>query len=371
MRSPQGDSPDSITQSQKEAFSFLRGKGQRRHNTTYLNEMKEAAALPRSQSGNTGEVKSCVEQLNKSFGPAQEARSDDGPKARAEERKKTFVERFLKKQNMTYADSPSTDSEEKSERLLSMDLTPPNRRTEANNISIEDPNYYSDPVKSDFDSEHSVDSKHTDETKPSEGSISSLTVPPIRMFESSGASDWVPQNGEQLSGSDSRSVKSSPLNVTKNFTSAYKKSQFYKNPVFTFAEGDRNDADTEDREEKKSKHEAEDENRQFVRKSEGALRAEEGDESHSKFFRHINKTHSVYISGENINRRETGTPLTNPIVNTKATEEMIKLRLDMSKKKEMIKVYEVITKKGKIIINKEPYQWSKHFNKKYVLIFSK
>lgn len=364
--SPSIDSP--FTNKSKGPFNFLGAPGIKRQNTMYIKQMKEEGILPRSQSGKPGEVKKCIEQLNKSFGPSQESRSDEGKfenqndennpegaEENEEPRKKSFVARFLDKQNIRYIDSPSRDSDDipKRTKVPKLDLTPKKRRSDVNALTKLDINvhYYSDPQKSDNESEQSsVDSKQSEDSKQTESSLPPFY--PLKLFESSGGSDGLqPQNNDMSMSS----VKSSPNDSTiKTFT--HKKSKFYNENVFTFGVN-AGKAFAEDESQKI------DPTQLYPHKSSGMIdpnrtvALKENNELRSRILKSNARLQALAIPGE---KKENSAP--NQISSLKLTEDMLKLRGEMNRKKDTIKIYEVIARQGKAIMNREPYKWSKSFN---------
>ena len=362
--------------------NFLR-TGQKKRTGCF--KQRDDHVIVRSQSGKSEELKSCIEDLNKdlnrSFGPTQQT-NDDNENSQdkffsndlsfeaddnKENRKKTPVGRFLNKQNLRFEESQSVDSEDLSKGLPILgDLPMQKAQSEIKNVSPDDPNfhYFSDPPKSDVESEQSFDSSK--DSKPTEGSTGSLAMyVPYRMFESSGGSDSVLPN--EMSNSD-KSVRSSPLN-NRLGTSGYKKSKFYNENVFTFENSKTSESkgyadeenENKDNNREEDKHDEKDfSTKMAAHRSLGVIHPEKFSSGHlvktsdNEHPRQLFKQHTMMIPGDTA--RE-GSLAKRP-VNTKQTEDLIKLRHQMNKKKDMIKIYEIVTTKGKIIMNKEPYQWS-------------
>jgi len=327
--------------------------------------------ITRSQSGKTEELKNCIEDLNKSTGPLQGS-NDDNDKFYCQdlsfdenrEPKKTCVGRFLDKQNLKCEDSQSFDSEDlTNNRTPLFDIPMQKSQSEVKSVSPEEPNlhYFSDPQKSDVESEQSFDSSK--DSKPTEGGSFAMYVP-FRMFESSGGSDSVVPN--ETSGSD-KSVKSSPIN-NRLGTSGYKKSKFYNENAFTFENSKTPetksyaDDEGEGKENKEENKTAESDltgTRLIPQRSLGVIHPEKfssgQEKSPAEKMRSYVKQHTMMLP------QETRESSLNRPINTKQTEDLIKLRQQINKKKDMVRIYEICTAKGKIIMNKEPYQWSKFF----------
>ena len=377
MKSSFTNSPDTTSATNQEGISFVRSKPIRRH-TAYLKEsVNEAPLIIRSQTGNSEKLRQTIEQLNKGFGDSQMAKSEDYKYSNSNEvdtsdiqnelddkenTKKTFVARFLRTQRLLNEDFSSVDSDDIS-RQDSLNKSELIQRSTSFEKSIDqgdvNVHYYSDPQKSDVESEPSSDSK------PTEGSISILPAHNLNRFlensGNSGNSENVFLNNE-LSMSD-KSAKSSPL-VYRTMTSSYKKSKFYNenHHVFKFGSNkDKTEGDAEgNNEEKKTEKNAE-VPRIFVRQGLVPLdlyrftNEKTSDQAANGALNPV-RQHNMVLQKE-LKKEDASA---NKFINMKLTEDIMKLKSEIAKKKEMIKVYEIITKKGKIIMNKEPYQWSNH-----------
>ncbi len=367
------ESPETEYHQEREEL-FSRLKGPKRQNTAYLREIKDPL-LVRTPTGKSEEPKSCIDTMSKSFGPTElyDERNQSGEFECAhiegrdsDPRKKSAVSRFLTRQNVKAEDSQSVNSEEPT--ISPLDISLHHAKSEIKVFSPDDDNfrYFSEPPKSDFDSENSMsmsmDSKQTEETKPSEASVnySNKNHNLLKLFTSSG-SDSVPAASADVSLSD-KSARSSPLN-NRLLQSSYKKSKFYNENVYTFdsaitPQEDKKENENNEEEEKMSRsgvnyHQH---NRRLLPQRSGIIEPERFTSLDSKEFptRSLrNKQLTMILPGEN--RKEGG--MLSKFVNTRLTEDMIKLKLDINKKTDMIKLYKYITTKGNGLLNKDPYHW--------------
>lgn len=328
----------------------------------------------RTQTGKSEEPKSSIDLMSRSLGPTDlcDEKNQSG-ELESDPRKKSAVSRFLTRQNLKNEDPQFLNSEEPSrENISPLDISLHHAKSEIKVFSP-DPDdvnfhYFSEPPKSDFDSEismsMSVDSKQTEDTKPSEASVnySNKNNNLLKLFTSSG-SDSVPAPGTDVSLSD-KSARSSPIN-NRLLQSSYKKSKFYNENVYTFdsaitPQEDKKEKEGNEEEEKMSKsglnyHQH---NRRLLPQKSGIIEPERFTSLDSKEFstRSLrNKQLTMIIPGEQ--KKEGG--MMNKFVNTRLTEDMIKLKLEINKKTDMIKLYKYITTKGNGLLNKDPYHWSK------------
>ena len=368
MKSSFTNSPDITSVTNQESATFVRSKPIRRH-TAYLKESaNDVPLIMRSQTGNSENLKQTIDQLNDDF-KDQTTKSEDFKYNNSngidtsdivddkDNTKKTFVARFLRTQRLLNDDLSSVDSDDASrqDNLNKSEFVKRSASFEKN----EDINmhYYSDPQKSDVESDPSSDSK------PTEGSISILPAQNLKSFlenSGSGNSENVFLNNE-LSMSD-KSAKSSPLNY-RTMTSSYKKSKFYnENHVFSFGiNKNKTEEDVEGNNEEKKTDKNTDVPRIFIRQGLVPLdlykftnEKVSGDSANTTL--NPVRQHNMVLQRE-LKKEDASA---NKITNMKLTDDILKLKSEIAKKKEMIKVYEIITKKGKILMNKEPYQWSKH-----------
>jgi len=364
------ESPETEYQQEREEL-FSRLKGPKRQNTAYLRELKDPL-LVRTQTGKSEEPKSSIDLMSRSLGPTDlcDEKNQSG-ELESDPRKKSAVSRFLTRQNLKNEDPQFLNSEEPSrENISPLDISLHHAKSEIKVFSP-DPDdvnfhYFSEPPKSDFDSEismsMSVDSKQTEDTKPSEASVnySNKNNNLLKLFTSSG-SDSVPAPGTDVSLSD-KSARSSPIN-NRLLQSSYKKSKFYNENVYTFdsaitPQEDKKEKEGNEEEEKMSKsglnyHQH---NRRLLPQKSGIIEPERFTSLDSKEFstRSLrNKQLTMIIPGEQ--KKEGG--MMNKFVNTRLTEDMIKLKLEINKKTDMIKLYKYITTKGNGLLNKDPYHW--------------